>query len=106
MHMLIMLFLLMFFCTMCLCVGPLNIAQLPDPFAMPPRQGCTSSRAVTVGLEGIIEIEGKPCAALVCGDDHEMVPVGSVFKGYTLITIEKESVCLEKEGKTKTLTLD
>lgn len=106
MHTLIMLFLLMFFCSMCLCVGPLNIAQLPDPFAMPPRQGCTSSRAVTVGLEGIIELGGKPCAALVCGDEHEIVSVGGTFKGYTLVTMDNESVCLEKEGEKKTLTLD
>ena len=106
MYTLIMLFLLMFFCSMCVLAGQLDIPTLPDPFALPPRQGSIGSSSGTVVLEGVFEVEGKPCVALASGSDHEILSIGAVFKGYTVVTIDKQSVHLKKGEETETLTLD
>ncbi len=92
-----------------------NVALLPDPFAQPPR-GNKLKRAVParrgespreeIVLEAILDVNGNRAVALGCKDDHEVLTVGDVFRGFTVVKINQDSIELTKGREKRVLRVN
>ena len=97
----IVLCLLIIFCSVCIMAGPV----LPDPFARPPRTVAAVQQTAFV-LQGVMGSGKNMTAAITCGHDQEVVAQGAVFKGYTVKKVTSESVLLEKDNEQITLDME
>ncbi len=97
----IVLCLLIVFCSVCIMAGPV----LPDPFARPPRVAVQARQTAFV-LQGVMGSGKNMTAAITCGHDQEVVMQGAMFKGYTVKKVTPESVLLEKDNEQIKLVME
>jgi hypothetical protein len=81
-----------------------SLQALRDPFVLPPKGDVVSTK--TLRLEGIVQMGDKRCAVLARGKSRDVLEQGAVFEGYTLLTIDADSVVLSRGNSQKRLTLE